>query len=259
MDVRVIDIGRYSGILDYPERTHSPRPNIVQRWTNIMLLDQWTAVASRVGTLSRLTLSTAAITFVMTSCGGAVRPNVRRSGMYLVEPNGAKRLLRQYPIAYSSPGVQTLVRDRLPSGTYLALVAEHYEYRGKTYSELAAHFEMPGKRGVVSSGGGSGPSLDTGRRQILEIVLDRSCVSLHEVVLAFGLLTDARDSVIAQGDGKQLLFQKATIPASFHPDGVLVYALLGQGPVDVVTRAPTGRAVQDEHYGLKLSMPCGRQ
>lgn len=199
------------------------------------------------------------VALAVTGCGGS-RLHERASGMYVVEPNGAKRLIKQYPIKYAPKGLQTLVREPLPGGAYIVIIGKRYRYMGQMDSELAEHLEVPRKGRLVRGGGGSGPSMEPSEAGALTIEIGQECFGRNEIVPAYGLLHDPRDTVIAVGRGGPTVFKKTAIPVNFHPDGVLVYARLKVGPTHIVARTPSGRVVSDEFVALKpLGIPCARQ
>jgi hypothetical protein len=152
-----------------------------------------------------------------------------------------------YAVKYLPGDLVTLVRRRFAGG-YVSIIAEQYEYGGKVYSQLANHAETVGEHGRRRGEGGSGPSLGHAEGRPIDIDISYGCVGRYEYTLAYGLLRDPKSTVTARRYKATITFTKVAIPATFHPGGVLVYALLGPGALDVTTRTPDGRTVTVEHY-----------
>jgi hypothetical protein len=170
-------------------------------------------------------------------------------------PKHSPIVIRQHPVKYLPNGVRTLVRERV-SGGYVSIIGQRYEYLGRTYFGLAKRTEEPGeRRGAI--GGGSTP-IEPGEHGIMVMEVEQGCVGTHEYALAEGLLRESRDTVTAHGHGVPITFKKLPIPANLHASGVLVYALLTRGRIDVLTRAPNLRVVRDESYTLR-PISCHRQ
>ncbi len=186
---------------------------------------------------------------------GASRAH-RNHGVYVVAPDGARRELSAPAIKFKPRGLQTLVREPLQGGSYVTIVGKRYEFAGRTYSVLAEHVEERGKRGMVSGGGGDGPSMEPGAPGVVALDVGQECVGSDEVVIAYGLLREPEDTVTAEGAGRPITFSKVMIPASFHARGVLVYALLKSGRMDILTRERDGRVVREEPYALQPLPSC---
>jgi hypothetical protein len=151
-------------------------------------------------------------------------------------------------IRYARNGVRILVRERLPGG-YVSLIGARYTYVGQTYFELGRRLEKLGKHGRVVVAGGGGISMKPGRYGAVLMQIQHGCLGPHEYTLAYGLLRNPDDTVMAQGSGDAaVLFKETVIPASLHADGLLIYSLLGRGATDVVTRTSSGRVVSSESY-----------
>lgn len=76
----------------------------------------------------------------------------------------------------------------------------------------------------------------------------------HAHAIACGMLRDPEDSVTAQIHGTTTIFKKVVIPINFYRDGVLVYAPLGRGPVDIAVRTRCGQVVSNESYVLESAI-----
>ncbi len=170
---------------------------------------------------------------------------------------GTRRAPKSYPVRYARNGVRVLAAGRLPEATY-EIAALRYAFRGRSYSRLGLRFASSNTQGVARGGGWSGgPSLEPdGRHRVLQINVSRSCEGASEVVLAYGLLRDSHDAVTVRSQHGIIRLKRATIPARFAAGGILVYGVLGVGPVDVITRTPDGRVVSDERYGSLGNAPC---
>lgn len=166
---------------------------------------------------------------------------------------------RSYPIKYAQNGVRIMVRERLPGGTYVVIAVLQYKFMDRKNSRLGLRFESPTKHRLVRAPGWSSvSSLEPGERAPAKIDVHQSCEGFHERVLADGVLRNPMGTVTAEGRGTTMIvLKKVAIPASFHMDGVLVYALLKTGATtDIVTRSPSGRIVGNETYALKPTS-CG--
>jgi len=194
-----------------------------------------------VSTLTSPCLTVVSLTVVLmfVGCGG--------SGAR--EPPSAKNR------AEPDGGVQTLVRERVPGG-YVSIVGRRYTYLGRTHSELESREQPAGMR--LRGGSSGGVSIEPGQHSPLEMLVSHGCVGVHVYALAYAMLRDAKNSVIAQVGGTTTRFKKVTIPESFDPDGVLVYALLAPGENDVITRTPSGRVVYNERWRGREALSCSR-
>lgn len=174
-------------------------------------------------------------------CGGS------HVGARTGPPIGIETSVHAYPTTYLRNDVQTLVRERVPGG-HLSIIAEGYKYRGKVYFNLAHQSEPLYRRVKPWGGRGGGPSLEMAASGIAQIDVSYGCVGRYSYALAYGLLYNPGNIVTARTRGETIKFSKVTIPARFHSRGVLVYALLGHGPVQVLTRTPEGRILREEQY-----------
>jgi hypothetical protein len=139
-------------------------------------------------------------------------------------------------------------------GAYFSIVAKRYEYRGHTYSVLNDREERSGGHGAGAGGGG--PEIERGQSIPLEMDVSHGCLGPYAYALAYGMLRDSKDSVTAQADGTTIRLKKVVIPTNFHPDGVVVYALLGRGRNNVVERSATERVVYDENWAGPEAGAC---
>jgi hypothetical protein len=164
----------------------------------------------------------------------------------------------EYGVKYVTNGIRTLARGRLPGGAFFVIDAVRYEFGGRTYSVLREHIGKIGQHRITGPGSGSA-KVGHGRNGVLELSISSGCAAGHQYALAYGMLRDPQDSVVAQGQGVSIALKKVTVPASFGPYGVMVYSLVSRGQVDVVTRAPSGKIVGDESYGeIRLNDCYGR-
>lgn len=167
----------------------------------------------------------------------------------LVEPNGTIKSVKRYTVKYLPNGFRRLAREKLPGG-YVSIIAERYEYQSKIYSELASIAEKPGGHEHGTSSGGSGPSLEQDEPGLgpVNVNVYYGCAGEYPYVLVYGLLHNSQDTVTARERGITVKLKKVEIPSSFHPDGVLVYTLLGNAPTDITTSTSDGRVVHVDHY-----------
>jgi hypothetical protein len=179
------------------------------------------------------------------SCGGAGSQHYT-SDTHKTKDNGSQATATKYPVTYLAGGVQTLVRERLSTG-YSVLTAVRYRYKGGTYSALRQHVEEPGVSGTVSAGG-SGRSMAPEGHGPVEIGIVHGCVGVTGYALAYGMLRSPGDTVTALDSKGAIRFRKVVIPAKFYPHGVLVYASLAPGPVELVVTTPSGSVVSKERY-----------
>lgn len=65
----------------------------------------------------------------------------------------------------------------------------------------------------------------------------------HDYAIAYGILRDPRDQVLARVRGRFVPLQAAHIPGSLHLSRVLAYAVLPEVPGEIIVRAPSGKTV----------------
>ncbi len=136
-----------------------------------------------------------------------------------------------------------LVSEPVPGGRVSVLGRDYKAGKRLQFEMEVIEEEAKGSHGGYERGGrGSGGTM-LGRGEVLAMDLSRGCIGGREVVFTYGQLAQPRDSVIAQAPGLTVRLHKATIPARLHPEGVLVYGLLGSDGANIVARAPSG-AVQ---------------
>lgn len=201
------------------------------------------------------------ISAVLAGCGGAAHPSPE---LDVIGPNGVRTVERAgaSAVKYAANGLQTLVRERVPGG-YFSIIAKRSEYRGKTSSTLEDRFEVPRRRsfemlnehGLVTSSSSAGMSLEA---DSLNILVDHACAGAYSYALAYGILSDPKNSVIARGSGTPITFKKVRIPLSFQAEGVLVYGLLGPGQATVVMKAPDGHVLGSQRYPGQNAISCHR-
>jgi hypothetical protein len=201
------------------------------------------------------------ISAALAGCGGSAQGSTEA---YVVGPNGVRTAEGTSAIAvkYTANGRQTLVRERVPGG-YFSIIAKRSEYRGKTSSTLEDRFEVSRRRsfetlnehGLVTSGGSAGLPMEAAS---LNIQVDHACAGSYSYALAYGILGDPKNSVIARGSGTPVTFKKVRIPLSFQAEGVLVYGLLGPGQATVVMKAPDGHVLGSQRYPGQNAISCHR-
>ena len=190
-----------------------------------------------------------ALTYIVASLAASMTV----AGCGASHPRGP--VFRSYPVKYLPNGVRILARERLPDGSYLAIAALRYVFMGHVYTQIGFRPESPNEsqRGRTRWSTGLSLEPEPGKPQpIMELHISSGCVGSHATTtLAEGLLNDPRDTVTAEGRHGSTAFKRVAIPASLYTNGAFVYALLAPGPVDVVTRTPTGQIVSREsHPGL---------
>ena len=202
------------------------------------------------------------ISAALAGCGGSAQG----STVAVIGPNGVRTVEHTGAIAvkytYAANGLQTLVRERVPGG-YFSIIAKRSTYRGKTSSTLEDRFEVPrrhnfeapNEHGLVTSGGSAGLPMEAAS---LNIQVDHACAGSYSYALAYRILSDPKNSVIARGSGTPITFKKVRIPLSFQAEGVLVYGLLGPGQANVVMKAPDGHVVGSQRYPGQNAISCHR-
>jgi hypothetical protein len=219
------------------------------------------ATSRRLVSALRFAVPSLMISAVLAGCAGAAHPN---GEAYVIGPNGVRTVERTGAIAvkYTANDLQTLVRKRVPGG-YFSIIAKRSEYRGKASSTLEDRFEVPrrhsfetpNEHGLVTSGGSAGLPMEA---DSLNIQIDHACAGEYPYGLAYGILSDPKNAVIARGNGTPITFKKVRIPLSFQAEGVLVYGLLGPGQATVVMKAPDGHVVGSRRYPGQDAISCHR-
>ncbi len=162
----------------------------------------------------------------------------------------------QFGTVGESHDEHVLVRGPLQGGGYFVIGVVRLGNDGRSQSEIRHHFELPSAHGLESGGWSGGPVLGGVELRVLAMHVDHGCHRANVYALAFGLLRAPQDTVTSESAGKAVAFKKVTIPASFHPDGVLVYELLGPRSTNIVTRTPSGRVVSSEPFGGQDVISC---
>jgi hypothetical protein len=204
----------------------------------------------------KVTLCCAAAFLVMpfvTSCGGSDSREHLSSTEVTRTYSVKGRHDNGYRVAYAPNGLQTLVRKQIPGGEF-SIIAKRYKYLGRSYSVLEDREERSGERGMGASGGG--PDIEAGQHGLLEMDVSRGCLDGHLYAVAYGMLRDPTDLVTERTRDTVSKLDKVIIPASFRPDGVLVYTVLGQGSIDIMTRTQSGRVVTNESYPDREVIVC---
>ena len=166
---------------------------------------------------------------------------------------GAIRFTKTKSIRDASEGVR-LARLRLPGG-YASWFGEQYRVMGRAYFKLSVHMEESSRHRVVSAGGGSA-SLSPGEYGIAALGISRGCLGGHEYALAYGMLSDPEDTVVAQAHGVVTRLEKKVLPAHLRANGVLVYSLVPRGSLKIVTSARSGHTVSSEAYTESSEKLC---
>lgn len=192
---------------------------------------------------------TYAFFFCIAGCGGPhVGVNTRRGRGS--ELTGRQEQITPLSVKYLSPGVRTVIKVHVPGG-FLVISAQRYKYRGKFYSSLSYESEPANngsrpRRRRDSRGGG--PSLTMEGSDIVEMRVSYGCVGRYAYTLAYGLLRNSANIVMARASGKTIILRKVMMPVEFHSDGVLVYSLLEQSPFELITQTHAGRILREENY-----------
>lgn len=148
---------------------------------------------------------------------------------------------------------QTLIKERVPGG-FFSISAEEYKYLDQSYTRLSDRFEEEVSKRLNS--GDSGPLISPSGGGVISIEVVHACAGSYEYALAYGLLQDSRDSVTANGPGGSIGFKKVTIPAKLNAGGVLVYALLSQGPTEIVVKTRRGQIISSERWRGRGGIRC---
>jgi hypothetical protein len=149
-----------------------------------------------------------------------------------------------------SPGSYVLAVESWDrGGGGFLIVVENDRRHDRNEPEISTYEEGANARGIFPSGGGllAAPA----KGAVLTMNIERSCKGLSGQGLAYGLLGDREDRVSAWELSARIVLKKVVIPARYHAGGTLVYAQVGGGPTEVVTRTPNGRVISHEKYGRK--------
>jgi hypothetical protein len=198
----------------------------------------------------------AALAIIITGCGTtAARTRRAGGGISAVTEN-----VYQY-------GGTPLASLRLPGKTVFMVAAircgmettDCYEL-GEAMDEPTRYSHALRNRGMRIVG--TGPRINhrgRGERGLLDMQGRHECVGPYPYTVVYGILRAQQDTVTALGGGRSVRFRKTTIPARFHPHGVLVYAQLDAGADEITVRAPNGGIVSRENGTLVQhgSSSCG--
>jgi hypothetical protein len=179
--------------------------------------------------------------------GVAVLAGCGSSGRRTTDASSTAFRWGEYPVKFLPGGVRTLATQRMPWGQ-IAIIAERYTFQGRINEKLADREELSGRSHRHDGGGSGGLSIERGRPVQLELGTEQGCTRSRPYAFAYGMLRAPKDTVTAEARGRTVRFSSATVPAIFHPDGVLVYALLRPGQNQVVVRAPSGQVVEHEDW-----------
>lgn len=168
-----------------------------------------------------------------------------------------KTLTTGGPIHYRA--TMRLARQPVPGGA-VDIAGTSYVYLGKPYFGLRTSTEEVGTTAPAPAGGITTTSVDeTTGPGPLTLHVERRCLSGHRFALAYGLLHQPQDTVVAVNPHTRATvhFNRVTIPSQLNYDGgVLVYRLLEGNTTTVITRATDGQVLSNEPYGSVDSAPC---
>jgi hypothetical protein len=147
----------------------------------------------------------------------------------------------------------TIVWDRIPDGPMFSIIGEHYP--GKNYFRLVVKVARSKKLGPK---GGRTSILSTTNKTVSPLILQlmTGCSGSQEYAIAYGLLREKADHVIAYTSGKAVRLRHIKMPVDLHVGDELVYAILPGPLTDVVVQTGTARVVTDEKYGQVSSETC---
>jgi hypothetical protein len=143
---------------------------------------------------------------------------------------------------------RTLIRKSVPGGSVLTIRGKRQTFAGRSYFDLTAELEVPGRPGPA--GGGSGTlSARVPERAALSVQLQTRCAGSHAYVIVYGVLRRQNDTVVALSGREQRILRRESIPKGLGAGGVLVYGVLRWMPTNVVVRGRDGSTVLNESYG----------
>jgi hypothetical protein len=136
------------------------------------------------------------------------------------------------PVKFLAHGVRTLAQGALPSGQRFSISSQHYRLAGRTYLNLSV---------ATRGGGGSGftPAQTPGPIAFGDF---GEC-SHPSVLLVYGLLRARHDVVALTVHGVARSLNRASVPASLHAGGVLVYGI-ALTPARLSVKSSSGRVVK---------------
>lgn len=161
----------------------------------------------------------------------------------------------KHPLKYLPGGKLTLVSGSTPQGPRFSIVGERYRLFGRVHTQLKLRTgeglvsSDEGGEGEVEEGGSftEGPSRSFAIQhpKPLDSEISAACYP-HEYSIFYGLLKQARDTVLAKVAGELVPMLRVHIPSSLHTSGALVYlASVGQ-PEEILVRSPSGKTVMNE-------------
>lgn len=180
-----------------------------------------------------------AVSLMASGCGD-VHPREGRLEAHMRDP----KIIQSLPAGkYTLEGSWVLVREKILEG-YVSIIGKRYRSGREVYSMLAGRVEQSSKKMTSIRGF----PLVSDSSSALQMTVYRGCTGLRPYALAFGLLRRPKDEVTAENNGRAVVMKKVEIPVSFYRGSVLVYALLGTGTTNILTRASDARVVSVVTY-----------
>jgi hypothetical protein len=82
------------------------------------------------------------------------------------------------------------------------------------------------------------------------------CAGAIPYVVAFGLLRDGHNLVLARRQGMMVALKAVSMPRALYAGGTLVYTVLSSVPSEVVIQTPNGTPISRERYAGLGSERC---
>jgi hypothetical protein len=150
--------------------------------------------------------------------------------VYVHSHAGVSKGTVTYPLG--NPRGQAVVHIPLVGGQ-ISIIAYHTERHGRMVSALGERLETAEKVGSsrlphdvkhTFTAFSTGPPIDYIERGMgsLQLDVNHGCVGAQPYALAYGMLRQSADSAVVYQAGKLMTLHKVSIPAAFHPRGVLV-------------------------------------
>ncbi len=156
---------------------------------------------------------------------------------------------RSRTITYVSGGLREVVHGPIAGDGTFHIIGERYQYGGQNYLGLKITVKGTARRYSITGGSSSTSMLVTNRTPI-SVVIQTGCADRRPYAVVAGLLRARAASVVATRGGRpSVALQRAALPTTLGVSGVLVYALLGEVPDQIVVRSARGRKLSDERYG----------
>jgi hypothetical protein len=146
-------------------------------------------------------------------------------------------------------GSHSVVSARVPSGPAFSIAAQRYLFWGRHHLELSVHFAQPARVQAEGSSWRQGA-------EPLEWGTQSGCAG-HPFVIVYGLLKAPADSVFIRVSGKLVELRKASLPASLHTGGLLVYGTSSRSVSGLLTETNTGRMTVHEQPGITVQPISG--